>query len=160
MSTKILESVMHIWPLRRFGEDFFKETFVNMNCRWVCDKNWLGEHGLCVNSNLSNDTFFSVVLSDQNIEMGHFFDDYSAFSQSFFVFLYRIYFVPPVCFLNLRNCQYIFQNVLDVALWVGWLFQRGFENFNVLVFTISCEFPFLEISLINVLSQFIDSDSS
>jgi hypothetical protein len=160
MSTKILESVMHIWPLRRFGEDFFKETFVNMNCRWVCNKNRLGEHGLCVNSTLSNNTFFSVELSDQNIEMDHLFDENPAFPQSIFVFLNRVYFIPSVCLFNLRNRQFIFQNVFDVAFWVGWLFQRSFENFNVLDFTISCEFPFLEVNLINVLSQFIDSDSS
>lgn len=91
--------------------------------------------------------------------MGHLFDEDSAFPQSVFVFLDRVYFIPPVCFLNLRNCQYIFQNVLDVALWVGWLFQRSFENFNVLYFTISRE-CFLEVNLINVFAQFIDSDSS
>jgi hypothetical protein len=65
---------MHIWPLRRFGENLFEETFVNMNCRWVCDQDWLGKHGLCVNSTLSNDIFFSIELSDQHIEMGHLFD--------------------------------------------------------------------------------------
>ncbi len=64
MSTVVLKSIMNVWPLRIFGEDFLEKNFVEMNCRGISNEDGFGKHGLCVNSTLSNFSFDSIQFID------------------------------------------------------------------------------------------------
>lgn len=64
MSTVVFESVMNVWPLRVFGEDFFEKNFVEMDCRGVSNEDGFSKHRLCVESALSDFALDAIEFVD------------------------------------------------------------------------------------------------